>query len=48
MIVATNDIPPFMDDLDVVRLRLTETDRLVPPADEPGEAADDESAEDGE
>jgi hypothetical protein len=48
MIVATNDIPPFIDDLDVVRLRLTETDRLVPPTDEPDEAADNESAEDEE
>jgi rubrerythrin len=42
IIVATNDIPSFIEGLDVVRLRLTETDRLVPPADELGEVAADE------
>ena len=30
IIVATNDVPDFVSHLDVTRLVLTETDRLVP------------------
>lgn len=30
MIVAANDVPDFIDEMEVIRLRLSETDRLVP------------------
>lgn len=43
VIVATNDIPPFIEALDIVRLRLTETDRLVPPSGKVDEDAGEEA-----
>jgi hypothetical protein len=49
IIVAANDVPDFIEDLDVVRLRLSEADRLVPEEDEaegPPEA-EGESGDDG-
>jgi hypothetical protein len=42
LIVAANDIPDFIEDLDVTCLRLSEEDRLVPPAIEGDEAEGDE------
>ena len=30
MIVAANDVPDFIEDMDVIKLRLSESDRLVP------------------
>ena len=34
IVVATNDLPDFIEDLDVVRVRLTAEDRLVPAAEQ--------------